>query len=114
MLKMKFKGGRRVITFHSLRRFVKTTVSDLGYGDYSEWYIGHTGSTYYRKTEKERLELFRKIELYLTFLDVAQLEARGADQQTRLDQMQAELQNEREERAKLYELLYKQGIIKKE
>jgi integrase len=114
MLKMKFKGGRRVITFHSFRRFVKSTISDLGHGDFSEWFIGHAGSTYYRKTEKERLELFRKIEPYLTFMDVAQLEARGMDQQTRLDQMQAELQKEREERAKLYELLYQQGIIKKE
>ena len=58
--------------------------------------------------------MYRKIEPYLTFLDVSQLEARGADQQTRLDQMQVELQKEREERAKLYEVLYKQGIIKKE
>lgn len=86
----------------------------MGHSDYGEWYIGHQGSTYYRKTDKERAEIFRKIEPYLTFLDVAQLEAKGADQQTRLDQMQVELQREREERAKLYELLYKQGIITKE
>jgi integrase len=29
-------GRRREITLHSFRRFVKTTISDLGYGDYSE------------------------------------------------------------------------------
>jgi len=39
---------RRKITFHSFRRFLKSTISDLGFGDYSEWFIGHIGSTYYR------------------------------------------------------------------
>jgi hypothetical protein len=32
---------RRQITLHSFRRFVKTTISDLGYADYSEYFIGH-------------------------------------------------------------------------
>ena len=53
---------RRKITLHSMRRFVKSTISDLGFSDYSEWYIGHEGSTYYRRSEKEKLELFHKIE----------------------------------------------------
>jgi len=30
-----------IIPLHSFRRFVKTTISDLGYSDYSEWFIGH-------------------------------------------------------------------------
>ena len=59
---------RRQITLHSFRRFVKSTISDLGYSDYSEWFIGHSGSTYYRKKESEKIETFRKIEPYLTFL----------------------------------------------
>ncbi|MGZ5490271.1 MAG: hypothetical protein ACXW2E_08120 [Nitrososphaeraceae archaeon] len=44
--------NRRKITLHSFRRFVKTTISDLGYADYSEWFIGHAGSTYWRKKDK--------------------------------------------------------------
>jgi hypothetical protein len=36
--------NRRQITLHSFRRFVKTTISDLGYSDYSEYFIGHSGS----------------------------------------------------------------------
>jgi hypothetical protein len=56
---------RRKITLHSFRHFVKTTISDLGYGDYSEWFIGHSGSTYWRKKESEKAELFKKIEPYL-------------------------------------------------
>jgi len=30
---------RRQITLHSFRQFVKSTISDLGYLDYSEWFI---------------------------------------------------------------------------
>jgi len=40
---------RRKIILHSFRRFAKTTISDLGYADYSEWFIGHSGSTYWLK-----------------------------------------------------------------
>ena len=64
---------RREITLHSFRRFCKSTISDLGYSDYSEWYIGHSGSTYWRKKDSEKEELFKKIEPYLTFLDIQQL-----------------------------------------
>jgi hypothetical protein len=68
---------RRQTTFHSFRRFVKSTISDLGYSDYSEWFIIHAGSTYYRKKDSEKVEIFRKIEPYLTSLNVCQLERPG-------------------------------------
>jgi integrase len=89
------KGNRednnkvRQITLHSMRRFVKSTISDLGYAYYSEYFIGHAGSTYYRKTDKEKTEIFRKIEPYLTFLDFAGLERKGADTQTRIEELEA-------------------------
>ena len=76
--------NHRKITLHSFRRFVKSTISDLGYSDFSEWFIGHDGSTYYRKKESEKAEIFRKVEPYLTFLDFAKLEAKGADVETKL------------------------------
>src|SRR3954469_6669938 len=79
---------RRQITFHSFRRFVKSTISDLGYSDYSEWFIGHSGSTYYRKKESEKIEIFRKIEPYLTFLNVYQLERQGADIQAKIEEIE--------------------------
>jgi hypothetical protein len=79
---------RREITLHSFRRFVKTTISDLGYGDYSEWFIGHSGSPYWRKKESEKAEIFRKIEPYLTFLNVHQLERLGADIQTKIEELE--------------------------
>ena len=43
------------------------------------WYIGHMGSTYYRKNEKEKYDLFHKIEPYLTYLGYSALERKGAD-----------------------------------
>ena len=76
--------NHRKITLHSFRRFVKSTVSDLGHSDFSEWFIGHDGSTYYRKKESEKAEIFQKVEPYLTFLDFAKLEAKGADVETKL------------------------------
>ena len=79
---------RRQITLHSFRRFVKSTISDLGYSDYSEWFIGHSGSTYYRKKESEKVEIFRKIEPYLIFLNVYQLERQGADIQAKIEELE--------------------------
>jgi hypothetical protein len=67
---------------------VKTTISDLGYADYSEYFIGHSGSTYWRKKDIEKAEIFRKIEPYLTFLNVHQLERQGADIQTKVEELE--------------------------
>jgi len=79
---------RRQITLHSFRRFVKTTISDLGYADYSEWFIGHAGSTYWRKKDNEKAEIFKKIEPYLTFLNIQQLNRQGADLETKIEELQ--------------------------
>jgi integrase len=81
-------GRRREITLHSFRRFVKTTISDLGYSDYSEWFIGHSGSTYWTKKDSEKAEIFRKIEPYLTFLNIPELERQGADIQTKVEELE--------------------------
>jgi integrase len=83
---------RRKITLHSFRRYVKSTISDLGYQDYSEWFIGHSGSTYYRKKDSEKAELFRKVEPYLTFLGYSELEARGADVVTKLQEKDKQIE----------------------
>jgi len=54
---------RRKITLHSFRRFVKSTISDLGYSDYSEWFIGHSGSTYWRKKIMKKERYSRRLSL---------------------------------------------------
>jgi hypothetical protein len=100
---------RRKITLHSYRRYVKSTISDLGFSDYSEWFIGHSGSTYWRKKDSEKAEIFKKIEPYLTFLNIPQLERQGADLQTKIEELQDINQllrnkhNEKEEQIKKLE-----------
>jgi integrase len=85
-------SNRRRITLHSMRRFVKSTISDLGYGDFSEFMIGHNSSTYYRRTVDEKAALFRTIEPYLTFLDYQQLERLGADISAQLQEKDEQIQ----------------------
>ena len=80
--------GRRQITFHSFRRFVKTTISDLGYQDFSEFMIGHAGSTYWRKKDSEKGDLFKKVEPYLIYLNVHSLERQGADIQSKIEELE--------------------------
>jgi integrase len=87
---------RREITLHSFRRFVKSTISDLGYQDFSEYFIGHSGSTYWTKKDSEKAEIFRKIEPYLTFLNIHQLERQGADIQSKVDELEELNQSLRE------------------
>jgi integrase len=87
---------RRQITFHSFRRFVKTTISDLGYADYSEYFIGHSGSTYWRKKESEKADIFRKIEPYIKFLNIHQLERQSADIMSKVNELEEVNQSLRE------------------
>jgi len=89
---MRDVGDRHKITLHSFKSFVKTTISDLGYQDFSEWFIGHKHSTYWSKPEKEKLELFHKIEPHLTYLDYSGLERHGADVQTKVEHLENENQ----------------------
>ena len=78
----------RKITLHSFRRWVKSTISDLGHSDYSEYFIGHAGSTYYRKSDKEKAEIFRKIEPYLTYTDITSLQRKGAEAESRIEELE--------------------------
>jgi hypothetical protein len=79
---------RHKLTLHSFRRFVKTTISDLGHQDYSDWFLGHAGSTYWRKSDKEKLEMFAKIDLLLTYMDVVAIERHHADMDLRIESLQ--------------------------
>jgi integrase len=71
----KTEGRRHAITLNSFRRFAKTTISDVAGYDYSEWFIGHAGSTYWRKKIEERNEAFGRCEPHLSFIDFKQLES---------------------------------------
>ena len=57
----------RKITLHSFRRDIKTTIADLGYSDYSDWFIGHSGSTYWRKKYNEKERYSNRLSLISLF-----------------------------------------------
>ncbi len=67
---------------------MKSTISDLGYADFSEWFIGHSGSTYWTKKDSEKAEIFRKVEPYLIFLNISQLERQGAYIQGKVEELE--------------------------
>lgn len=83
---------RHIYTFHSLRRYYKSTLADLISTDFSEWAIGHAGtySTYYRKSDNEKYKLFQKAESALTLLDQSELNNVYKDTQSRLEKMEGE------------------------
>jgi len=112
-VKFRRDSKRREVSLHSFRHFVYTTIDGLGQNQFAEYFIGHSNSTYWRKPESEKIATFLKIEPYLTFLDVTSLEAKGADQQTRIEQVQTENFALKQQIENLYKTLYEQGVIKK-
>ena len=82
---------RREITLHSFRRFVKTVTSDQAGQDYSEWYLGHSKSSYYVSKPTIRAEIYGiKCMKYLTFLDYSTLEATGRSTEAKIKEFEKE------------------------
>jgi hypothetical protein len=52
------------------------------------YFIQRSGSTYWRKKDSEKAKIFRKIEPYLTFLNVHQLQRQDADIQTKVEELE--------------------------
>ena len=94
------------MTFHSLRRFVRSTVSNLGYSDFAEQYIlNHSGTTYYRLSPEYRINIFKKIEPSLTYLDQTSLERKGADLTTKFESIERENRELRDNINKIMEMI---------
>jgi integrase len=84
---------RRKISFHLFRDYVKSTVSKHTTKDFSEWLLGHTGSTYWNLEEDETKELYLKCMKYLIFLDYDVVETVGADFESKLREKDQEIVN---------------------
>jgi integrase len=101
-LKIGYESGnkRHIYTFHSFRRYYRTLISDLVGQDFAEWSIGHAFSTYWRKGEKEKYQIFKKIESYLLLLDQSAIHLKSMELNTRLESVEKEnleLRKEQEE-----------------
>ncbi len=83
---------RRKITLHSFRLHAKTVISDQTNRDFSEWFLGHSGSPYYAKKEVDRRQLYEsKCMKYLTFLDYSTLESTGKNIEAKLEDKDREI-----------------------
>ena len=79
---------RREITLHSFRRFVKTTISDgvilIFLNGSSDIVAQHIGV----KRSQRKRNYLKKLEPYLTFLNIHQLERQGADIQSKVEELE--------------------------
>jgi integrase len=86
---------RRKITFHSFRRFVKTTIANqTRNSDFSEWYLGHIKSPYWVNKPGERMKIYKEDCMkYLTFLsyDTVQNVTQNAEEEVKTLRRENEL-----------------------
>lgn len=99
------ESKRHEITLHSFRRFVYTTIQKLGDIEFANYMIGHANSTYWRVPLEERLPTFKKFEPYLTYLSYKELEAKGADVETKLQEKDDRIHTLEEKLNKLTEIV---------
>jgi hypothetical protein len=102
---LELSGKRHILTPHSFRRYVKSIISDAGYTDYSEWVLGHSGSPYYTRSVDEQYKLFKKLEPHLTYLDQTGLEVHHKDTESRLETMERENRELRDNMNKIMEMI---------
>ena len=69
-------NGIRVIHFHALRKFFRTTVGNASGRDFAEALIGHQFymSTYYQLNDEKKREMYLEVEPYLTISDFKTVE----------------------------------------
>ena len=82
---------RRKISFHLFRDYVKSRSAIHVNSDFSEWMLGHAGSTYWNVDEDERKELYLKCMPSLTFLDYGTVESLNADYESKLKERDARI-----------------------
>jgi integrase len=80
---------RGLVTFHSFRRFVKTTIANQTRNDaYAEWFIGHAKSPYYTNKPEKLKSIYKEDCMrYLTFLEYPTVQSLGRDVDARLKEV---------------------------
>lgn len=75
-LNKKNPNGLRVIHFHALRKFFRTTVGNVSGRDFAESLIGHQFymNTYYQLADEKKQEMYLAVEPHLTISDFVTVE----------------------------------------
>ena len=96
----RYDDGRHKMTLHRFRDFVKSTISNQGYSDFSEYMIGHVHSTYFSVPDDEKVKVFKKIEASITFLDKDAVGAIAKDLQSQINAEGTEIEKLKKRLAK--------------
>lgn len=107
-------GKRHKVTLHTLRRFCYTTCKRAVDEGYAKYRIGRKIHEYDKATDEQLTEDFAKVESEITFLDTRAVEEKQKSLEKKYLEMKEDLVKERLERIRLYDMLYKQGMLKKE
>jgi len=75
-LNKKNPNGFRIIHFHALRKFFRTTVGNVSGRDFAEALIGHQFymNTYYQLSDEKKREMYLEVEPHLTISDFVTVE----------------------------------------
>jgi hypothetical protein len=71
--------GYSRVSFHSFRRHVYSTITSLTDQDYADYVPGHENSPYWDKPESKLVATWKRIEPYLTYVDIEGLETKQRD-----------------------------------
>ena len=89
------ENGRKVVHFHALRKFFRTTVGNVCGRDFAEALIGHRFymDTYYQLTEEKKRQMYLDAEPYLTISDFKTVEKNFEALSERCSQLEEIVEN---------------------
>lgn len=98
--------ARHDILLKSFRDFVR---SEIGHEakdpDYAELHIGHKQSTYVTRSKADRIKAFRRVEPYITYLNVDTIAKQAADFKSQSDKQAEEILQLKQEHEKMEKML---------
>jgi len=88
-------NGIRVIRFHALRKFFRTTVGNALGRDFAEALIGHQFymNTYYQLSDEKKREMYLEVEPLLTISDLISVENNLKQMNEKYQNLESKLQN---------------------
>jgi len=93
-LAMKNENGKYRIHFHAFRKWFKTQVTNAQQSDFAEALMGHKSLklVYYKQSTQERLNMYKKLEPYLTISDFSRVEKTIDEMKDQIESLTNELE----------------------
>lgn len=107
-------GNRRMVTLHTLRRFVYTQCKRVVDEGYAKYHTGRKTHEYDKATEEEIAEDFAAVEPYLTFLDTTAMDEKQKTITKELHQQRGEIEALKHDRELYIETLREDNVALKD